>query len=143
MTIHVRFQQTFPLRVSEWFGAGAMATWGMIVLTHPGMFDGNVFQGLAGLAPQRLWGWAATISGLIGWTALAINGALRRTPHVRALCAMLRSAIWLQITVGMMLSGQVTTGLAMYPWALALDTYNIFRAAADAGQSDQSAKARG
>lgn len=139
--IHVRFAQVFPLRVAEWFASGAMATWGVIVLSHPEVLEaGEAWRGLLTIAPGPFWGWAALLSGVIGWTALAINGALRRTPHVRAVCAAMRCAVWLMVTTGLLMSGQLTTALAMYPWALALDVYNVYRASGDARTSDEGYK---
>lgn len=144
MTVHVRFRETFPLRVAEWFTSGAMATWGLITLANPGLFsESRVLIELSHILGQTTWGWLALVGGLVGWTALAINGALRRTPHVRVACAMVRCLIWIQITVALLASGQATTALAMYPWVLVLDIYNVFRAAADAGHSDKAAAPSG
>jgi len=89
-------------------------------------------RAFAGMEHQPIWGAAALALGMLGWVALAINGFWRATPFIRALCAFLRGFLWLTIIIGLALSGEPTTGLAVYPWILALDIWNIYRSASDA-----------
>jgi hypothetical protein len=47
---------------------------------------------------------------------------------------------WMQISLGLVASGNATTGLAVYPVLLALDSYNVFRAMREAGIIDAEYK---
>lgn len=133
MAVHVRFQQTFPLRIPEWIEAAIMTCLGLMVLVNPGMFEQTPsFNGMAQILPQEAWGIAALILGMLGLVALAINGFWKATPFIRAMCAFARCFVWLQIIFGLMLTGIPTTGLVVYPWLLILDVWNINRATADA-----------
>lgn len=139
--IIVRFQKTFPLRVAEWLMAGVLITWGVILLAAPGVFLAPQHSTMRQMAPQDIWGTACLVMGLIRWAALTINGAWRASPHVRAVCAFFSCFFWLVISYGLAGSGVVTTGLAVYPWFLLLDVYNVFRAASDAREADDRARA--
>lgn len=141
MTVHVRFHQTFPLRVAEWFLAMVAMVWGLIVASNPGMFQENQsFRAMLNMAPQGVWGWTAATVGAIGLSALTVNGAWRSTPHIRAVCAFMRCLLWAHIITGLSGSGAPTTGLAVYPGMLILEVFNTFRAMADARASDEYAR---
>lgn len=133
MAVHVRFQETFPLRASEWALAFIMFSWGLICFSYPGMFTSNyTFSGMAAMASQQTWAVGALVMGSIGLVALAINGFWRATPFIRAACAALRAGMWLTITFGLFATDNPTTGLAIYPWLFILDMWNIYRAMSDA-----------
>lgn len=139
--IIVRFQQTFPLRISEWLMSGILLSWGITLLYNPVIFDAPQNYALARLATQPVWGWLCLVMGAVRWVALTINGAWRASPHIRMVCAFLSCFFWLQISLGIAGSAIVSTGIAVYPWFLLLDSYNTFRAATDARAADDRAKA--
>ena len=139
--IVVRFQKTFPLRVSEWLMAGIVLTWGVVLLANPTVFDAPHHSSMREMADQQTWGVMCLGMGLTRWAVLTINGAWRASPHIRAACAFSTCFFWLLISYGLAGSGVVTTGLAVYPWFLLLDIYNVFRAASDAREADDRAKA--
>ena len=138
--IVVRFQKTFPLRVAEWTMAGILISWGVVLALNPHVFDQPHHAAMRRTAPQGVWAVVVLGVGVIRFMALVINGAWRASPHVRAACAFLSCFVWLQITLGLASVNLVTTGLAIYPWFLMLDTYNVFRASADARLADDRAK---
>lgn len=138
--IVVRFQQTFPLRVAEWAAAGILISMGVVLMLNPGIFTMVQHEAMRRLAPQPVWGFACFMIGLARFIALVINGAWRASPHIRAACAFLSCFVWLQFALGLAASAVVTTGLAVYPWLLLLDTYNVFRASADARLADERAR---
>lgn len=131
--VHIRFHETLPLRASEWVLAFIMFTWGMIVVTHPTMFaTAPAFAGMEGIADQIMWGVSAIVLGVTGVVALGINGFWKATPFIRAFCAFTRCFFWLQITFGLIRSENPIDDLAIYPWLLVLDLWNIYRAMSDA-----------
>lgn len=140
--IVVRFQQTFPLRVAEWAMAVILVNWGVLLLANPQVFEQPQYAPMGQLASVGVWGWACFLMGSTRFAALVINGAWRASPHIRAATAFLSCFFWLQITFGLGESKVPSMGLAVYPWFLIMDTYNVFRAASDARAADDNARAR-
>lgn len=128
----MHFTKTFPQRVSEWALASILCSWGLMLLRPESTFaTSGSYIGLARLAAEDTWGWFCFIAGALRLTALAINGLWTPTYHIRSLLAFLSCFFWFQISLGFMASGNATTGLAVYPWLLLLDTYSTYRAARD------------
>lgn len=133
----VKLQQHFPLRVTDWLVSNILLTWGLLLFyVTPETWDGGFFSGLRVVAGQETWATVAVVLGLARIVALFINGAMRRTPHVRAMGAFLSVFIWLQLTLGMLNAETTGVGLAFYPWLFLADIYNVYRAAQDARDSD-------
>lgn len=138
--IVVRLQRTFPLRISEWLLSAVMISLGLILLGNPDLLRGKAaLSFLLAEAPQAQWGFWILATGMIRLTALAINGAWRASPHIRAACAFLSVFVWLQLTMGIGASHVPTLALAIYPWFLVVDTYNVFKASSDARIADDRA----
>lgn len=140
--IVVRFQQTFPLRVSEWVMAVILVNIGFVLLLNPEIFALPQHSAMARWANVYVWGWGCLLMGAVRFAVLVINGAWRASPHIRAVTAFLACFVWLEILLGLGASGVASIGLAVYPWFLVLDTYNVFRAASDAREADDKARAR-
>lgn len=138
----VKITKTFPVRVMEWLLAGIMFSWSIALWNMvPSDFTGNpVFAGLHSLAEQNTWAFFAFVIGAGRLAVLAINGAWRSSPHLRAAGAFLACFMWLQISLGMLTAETSTTGIAIYPWLLLADIYNVFRASHDARISDERAR---
>ena len=136
----------FPARASEWALAAGLSHWGRIVYNEPSIFNRPGFSQMAEWAEPRTWGLAAMTVGGIRLIALVINGTFADTrygqisPHVRGATAFLSCFVWLQIYLGLQISGDTTTGLGIYPYLLALDCYNTARAFGDAGEADRAKK---
>lgn len=131
------FRETFPVRASEWALAAILFNWSVILLLQPSLFATiDAFSSLAKLMPQATF---AGMCGLVGFgrlVSLAINGTWRRSPHLRAFGAFLGTGVWFMISVGIIRSGSGATGLGVYPILMLLDTFNVIRAAGEAGISD-------
>ncbi len=135
--ITTSFRETFHARASEWALAAILFNWGLVLSFNDKVFAaGASYASLAELASQSMWAWVCLCFGGARLTVLAINGAWRRSPHMRSICAFVSCFFWYQITVGMMQSGTWATGLTVYPVLLFLDTFNVIRAIGEAGRSD-------
>lgn len=132
---------TFEARASEWALGWMLLLWGVVLDQHPGLFASNVaMTGLETMFRQESWSLACLIIGGGRLLILGLNGTVRRSPHFRALAAFLSCFFWTQISIGLLISGSGTTGLAVYPVLLALDAYNVIRAMREAGAIDKHFK---
>ncbi len=138
----VKLQQHFPLRVTDWLLGGILTTWGLVCLSLPASsWELTTYAGLRPLASQMQWGIVALGIGFARMIALFVNGALRRTPHLRGVGAFLSVFIWLQLSFALFNTEIATIGIAIYPWLFLADIYNVYRASQDARDSDMRWKA--
>ena len=139
----VKLKQTFPIRITEWLLAGIMFSWSLACWNlTPTDWANPLYTGLARLGDQYTWATFAFVLGITRLLALGINGAWRPSPHLRAGCAFFACFMWLQISLGVFMADIRATGIAIYPWLLFADIYNVFRASHDARVSDDRARAR-
>ena len=138
----LKLQKSFPIRVTEWLLACIMLSWSILCWNLRDVDWSNpLYSGLARFGDQHSWAFFAFVIGGLRLAALMINGAWRPSPHLRAMGAFLSCFMWLQISLALFNSEIRATGLAIYPWLLIADIYNVFRAAHDARQSDDRARA--
>jgi hypothetical protein len=137
----VKLTKTFPVRVTEWLLAGIMFSWSIACWNmSPSDWGQPVFAGLARFGAQNTWAFFAFWIGAMRLASLTINGAWRPSPHLRAAGAFLACFMWLQISLGLFTSSVLSMGVAVYPWLLVADIYNVFRASHDARLSDDRAR---
>jgi hypothetical protein len=111
--------------------------WAIVLTWHPALFDtAPSYSAMADLFSQNTWAIICLIVGGGRLTVLAINGAWRRSPHMRAASAFLSCFVWYQISIGLLQAETGGTGLAVYPVLLCLDAFNAIRAFGEAGKSD-------
>lgn len=135
MTMIVRFNRHIHIRLGEWLAAAILTSIGLILFGFPHIFEGKeagVYGYLRTVCPQVVWAFGLTIVGITRLVALYVNGRKSITPYIRMAMAFVSCFLWYQFALGFVLSGVATTGLAVYPWLLALDIYNVFRSSADA-----------
>lgn len=128
----------FPPKASELTTALVLFLWSVIIL-----YIGEDPYVYAVMNNLSVW---ATLFGILSAVRIAvlyINGALRRSPHLRAILSLLSCFAWFQITLAFLATEQITTGLAVYPVLLALDFYNGYRIAVEARITDESYKNAG
>lgn len=131
-------KETFPTRASEWALGAIIFLWAVMLSANPDLFvESRSFVPLARIFDQDTWTLLCLAIGGGRLLMLAINGAWRRSPHLRAIAAFISCFFWFQISLGFFQAGTYGTGLAVYPVLFALDVYNTFRAAGDAGSSDR------
>tara|TARA_R110002020_G_scaffold467027_4_gene690230 strand:+ start:39503 stop:39967 length:465 start_codon:yes stop_codon:yes gene_type:complete len=135
------FRQTFAVRASEWALALMLLNWSIVLFANPELFaDRPSYAPLAAIMPQDTWALVCCSAGAGRLVVLMINGAWRRTPHLRAGGAFVSCFFWFQITMGFAQSEIWGTGMAIYPVLLALDAYNVIRAITDAAIIDNHFK---
>lgn len=133
MTMIVRFQSHVHLRLGEWLAAAIEASVGAFLFAVPGFFASDaLFALMRQMFPQPIWAFAAFGMGSARIIALWINGRKSITPYIRMTMAFISCFVWYQFALGLLLSGKPALSLAIFPWLLALDVYNVFRASADA-----------
>lgn len=107
------------------------------------MFPGDTmalrsYRLLAVIAPEYVWAaWSLSI-GAIRMIALYINGSWRRTPLIRAVCAMLGLIWW--VVLGFLFNvsadpGPFPAGLMFYFGFVGFEGYSIYRGARDSYHS--------
>lgn len=137
----LKLTKTFPIRICEWLLAGIMVSWGIAVWNHADSEWANpIYMGLSRIADQHTWGAVVCFIGIMRLVALVRNGGWQPSPHLRAAGAFLACFAWLQISLGLFASPVLSAGIAVYPWLLAADIYNVFRASYDARMSDERAR---
>ena len=131
-------RETFPTRASEWALATILFLWAVVLMANPDLFaESRSLAPLAQLVRQQTWAVFCLAAGGGRLLMLAINGAWKRSPHLRALGAFVSCSLWFQISIGLFQAGTFGTGLAVYPVLFFLDVYNVIRASRDAGNSDR------
>lgn len=138
----MKLTRSFPIRVMEWLLSGIMLSWSVVCWNlRPEEWAQPIFSGLAVIADQNTWAFFAFWIGTTRLAMLGINGAWRPSPHLRALGAFLSCFMWLQLTLGIVAAEMRGVGIAILPWLLIADIYNVFRASNDARMSDDRARA--
>jgi hypothetical protein len=131
-------RETFPARASEWALSIMLFLWSVVLSANPDLFaTGMSYRSLGQIMGQDGWAVACLFVGGGRLIILAVNGAWRRSPHLRALGAFLSGLFWFMISAGIVQSGIYNTGLAVYPVLFMLDAFNAIRAMGEAGRSDQ------
>ena len=133
---------TIKDRVAEWFMGAVIAAMGVGLILQPTIFVVNpFFTGFLRVATPSQWAFGLLTLGVARLSALTVNGAWRRSPHLRLIAAFLSMFVWYQLSA---LAWEVRVpnlGVAMYPLLLLLEVYCVYFAACDAGMADEAAKA--
>ncbi|KGF71145.1 hypothetical protein LL06_00655 [Hoeflea sp. BAL378] len=135
------FRQTFAVRASEWALALMLLNWSIVLSASPELFQANAnYAPLKAIMDQETLALVCFLAGTGRLLVLMINGAWRRTPHLRAAGAFISCFFWFQITLGFAQAEIWGTGMAVYPVLLMLDAYNVIRAITDAAIIDNHYK---
>ena len=148
MLVSAEFRQhlsdAFYPRRPEWAGAFLLVLGGWILRENPTLMEVSQtgttkpFTLMLAVASQPAWASALLAFGLLRFLVLFINGAWRKSPHLRMLFALLSCFFWEQIA----LSFSATFGLsfAAYVVFLGLEFSNIIIAGRDARAADDAAR---
>lgn len=132
---HIRdsFAAAFFPRVPEWTAAGVIFALGWMLAVNPDRMTTGTGQGyllMLAIAEQASWSYLLMAYGFGRLVILLINGAWRRSPHLRAITAGLSCFLWTQIA----LSFLSTFGFAFIFACsfVVMDIINVLRAMGDA-----------
>jgi hypothetical protein len=136
---HVRdsFSAAFYPRLSEWSCAALLILIGFMLVINPGLMADGKSQAHALMlmvGQQSAWAQALLILGGIRISVLIINGAWRRSPHLRAVLAFLSCGPLCLIALSFTPVMGISTAYVWVP--LATDMINAIRAAGDARNVD-------
>ena len=137
LILHIR--KHFRVRATEWLLSGVMLLWGVLLLCPSDTFAMPSYGELARIGSEDAWGWFGVTVGGLRLLVLIINGALRPSPHLRAILAWLSSYFWWQLSLGFYMAGEGGMALALCPLAVVFDVFNAAMAAGDAGEIDARA----
>jgi len=142
---HIRdnFTAAFFPRLSEWACAVAVFGVGTVLIFNEDLMTrstSNAYGLMLSIGGQPAWAKALVIFGVARLLVLLINGAWRRSPHLRSIMAILSCFPLYTIAMSFM----PVFGIAMiFAWVfLGMDVINAVRAAGDAKVVDH-AHARG
>lgn len=132
----VRIQHRFGPRMTEWFMAGHMMLFGLVLLFPKETFNGPAYAGFRALfRSEDVLGWAMFVVGIVRVIGLVVNGAKKNvTPQIRQASAAIGCIIWAGICYAFFTSNVVSTWLAVYPLFAVGELINIHRAAHDQGK---------
>lgn len=129
--IKQNFRSSFYPRLSEWGNGLIIFSWGLILANNEGlMLRNEAFGNMLSIASQEVWASICFWLGGIRLIVLFINGAWRRSPHLRGIIAFLCLFIWFQIVLSF--STTFGTGMGTYPVLLIMELINVLRSFQDA-----------
>jgi hypothetical protein len=132
---------TIKDRVAEWFMGGVLSAMGVGILLQPTIFTANpVFAEFPRVAGPPEWGLGLLVVGVCRLATLTINGAWRKSPHLRMVMAGLSMLVWYQMSALSWEANTPNLNVVIYPAMLLLEIYCVYFAACDAGLSDEAAK---
>lgn len=132
----IRIQHRFGPRMTEWFMAGHMLLFGLVLLFPVETFNGPAYAGFGAIfLSEDVLGWVMFVAGLARIGGLVVNGARKNiTPQIRQISAALGCIVWSGICFAFFTSNVVSTWLAVYPLFAIGELINIHRAAHDEGE---------
>lgn len=138
---HIRqsFAAAFFPRLSEWVAAAVIFGCGWTLSVNDDVMSsgpGPAYQFMLTMASQPTWAKICVGLGFLRLLVLLINGAWRRSPHLRSIAAIVSSFLWFQFTLSF--SATLGFGFAFAAGFLAMDFLNIIRAAHDARTVDEA-----
>lgn len=130
----------FHTRLAEWGSAVSLFLWGVLLSSPNDIFARSpTYSSMETYMTQHQWSALCLTVGSIRLFALLINGTFRQfkwSPHLRALTSFLSIFVWAQLLWGMLLSGNITSVVCMYPVSIAVDLFNTIYAVGEAAKVD-------
>ncbi|MBO9100011.1 MULTISPECIES: hypothetical protein [unclassified Rhizobium] len=145
MLAHIRdnFAAAFFPRLSEWAAAAGVFLIGLVLAANPDLMattKTQAYQLMLMIATQRSWAMMLMVFGGARLVVLLINGAWRRSPHLRAAMAFFSCFPYSLIFLSFQPTFGISMVLASIP--LGMDMINVLRAAGDARTIDTKMNAQ-
>lgn len=93
-----------------------------------------VLASLFEVATQDVWAVVFFTVGAVRLAVLIVNGIYFRTPHLRAILAVISVVLWYRMSDGAIAG--LTLSASIYPVFIFADSYNAWRAAREAGTAE-------
>jgi hypothetical protein len=126
-------------RSVEWLLASMMVAWGAGLLLPGDTLSLPQYRLLAAIASEPLWASWSLSMGAVRMVALYVNGSWRRTPLIRAFCAILGMAWWLVLGFMFVAAAEAgnpfAAGLMWFPVFIIFEGYSVVRGARDSYHS--------
>jgi hypothetical protein len=137
----ISLHEHFKIRITDWLVSAILLSWGFALFAvRPEVWALPTFSGLRMWnTSQQFWATLTTCVALIRIGSLFVNGAVRRSPHLRGFGAFLSVFVWFQLSLGIMFGDMVGPAVAIFPWLMLADIFNVYRAAGDARGADERA----
>jgi hypothetical protein len=137
------FAAAFFPRLSEWAGAVGIFAVGLVLSANADLMANaktSSYNLMLWVGPQIAWSVGMMVFGFMRLLILLVNGAWRRSPHLRAATAFLSMLPFTLIT----LSFYQTFGIAMALVGVfvAMELINTMRAASDARTVDDNMRGK-
>lgn len=134
------FSDAFFPRLSEYTLAGHLLLLGYILTVNKTLMDNPSisYQLLESLGPQEWWAKVLLVMGTVRFLILVVNGAYRRSPHLRAITAILSCFVWFQVAASFY--SIFGWAFAAYAVAAVSDMMNVMRCMRDARIVDDAFK---
>jgi hypothetical protein len=127
----------FRLRATEWFAAVVLLQIGKTLYLPPAAFPvSESWRVMAAQMSEESWGILFLAIGGLRFAALAVNGtfaAFQFSPHIRFATAFMAAGLWTQVVMSMYEAAPNGVGWGHFALFIALELYNLWRAAADTG----------
>ncbi len=135
--IQHNFAAAFYPRLSEWVAAGVTLAGGWILIKNPSLMANSQkgYDLMLGFASQNTWATLFMLMGFVRLCILLVNGAIVKSPWLRAGAAFLSCAIWMQLVSTF--APVQGLGVCMALGYLTMDYLNIIRSMMDARVIDE------
>lgn len=121
-------------RLTEWLFAAMMVAWGAYLFFPVHTFDAPQYAMLSAIADEKVWGAFSISIGGLRMLALYVNGAVRQTPLIRALGAVMGVIWWLVLSYLFIAAPaeHMPAGVVWYPIFVVFEGISCIRTGADA-----------
>jgi hypothetical protein len=124
-------------RISEWVMALVIGLWGLPLLLDEDLFKSSfTFSGFEQTLSQTTWGMLAVLISMLRITFLIINGAWRKSAHLRAAGSILSVMFWLGVYYAYAYADFTLPVLGLVLGAIIFDFHSIWVTAGEAKKSD-------
>lgn len=139
----VRFTETWPARRVEWLLAICLFGVGIVYAFDDQLFRQPLYAAHSKIMPREVWAICAIIISFVRLCFLWVNGAWRRSPHLRAGGAFFSALFWFELTLAVLQSPIVGATVIVWPVFFCFDVHVALAAIAEAARVDVRYKAAG
>ncbi|MEF2073466.1 hypothetical protein [Consotaella aegiceratis] len=129
-------------RLTDWLLTGFTLAWGITLAGEGDTFALSSFAVIKTWAPEMAWAVACLIVGFARLALLIINGAWRKSPHLRIAAALGTIPLWTLLSIGYHLAHSGVPGDLIYALCALAEIVSAYRASIEAGYNDNGGPRR-